>query len=218
MLKLCGFSSSNYYNKAKLALLEKGVAFTEELIYPSSDPALLRDSPMGKLPYIDTGHGLLRESQVIDEYFEDIYPERPLYPRDPLARARCREMIQFIELYIELPARRLYASVFFGAPASNELNQEVSKALDKGMRAIAALARFEPYIAGSEFSLADIAAAVHFPLAASAAKLALARDLLEPIPAMKPYLKMLAERPHFQTVSAARKADVEALAARRAKT
>ena len=31
MLVLCGSPISNYYNKVKLALLEKGVAFTEEL-------------------------------------------------------------------------------------------------------------------------------------------------------------------------------------------
>ena len=27
MLQLCGFSASNYYNKVKLALLEKGLAW-----------------------------------------------------------------------------------------------------------------------------------------------------------------------------------------------
>jgi hypothetical protein len=45
----------------------------------------------------------------------------------------------------------------------------------------------------------------------------LERDLLETLPAVKPYLKMLSERPHFQTVQAARKADAEARAAARAK-
>ena len=35
MLKLCGFAISNYYNKVKMQLLEKGVAFEEELVAPS---------------------------------------------------------------------------------------------------------------------------------------------------------------------------------------
>ncbi|MFX7832924.1 glutathione S-transferase N-terminal domain-containing protein, partial [Acinetobacter baumannii] len=30
MITLCGFPMSNYYNKVKLALLEKGIPFTEE--------------------------------------------------------------------------------------------------------------------------------------------------------------------------------------------
>ena len=29
MLKLCGFAVSNYYNKVKLSLLEKGIPFEE---------------------------------------------------------------------------------------------------------------------------------------------------------------------------------------------
>ena len=32
MIVLCGFPLSNYYNKVKLALLEKGVPFTEERV------------------------------------------------------------------------------------------------------------------------------------------------------------------------------------------
>ena len=31
MLTLCGFGASNYYNKVKLVLLEKGIAFEEDL-------------------------------------------------------------------------------------------------------------------------------------------------------------------------------------------
>ncbi len=30
MLKLCGFHLSNYHNKVRIALLEKGVAFEED--------------------------------------------------------------------------------------------------------------------------------------------------------------------------------------------
>jgi glutathione S-transferase len=35
MINLCGFAVSNYYNKTKLVLLEKGIAFTEEVVFPS---------------------------------------------------------------------------------------------------------------------------------------------------------------------------------------
>jgi glutathione S-transferase len=196
-------------------LLEKGIPFEEVLVYPSGEPKHLENTPMGKLPYLDTGSGLIRESQVIDEYIEDVHPQSSLYPKDAMARARCRELIQFIELYIEWPARRMYGEAFFGGKVSDEVKTEVGKQLDKGMRAIGHLAKFQPYIAGAEFTLADIVAAMHFPLAAGAVKVVLGRDLMEPVPGLKPYLKMLGERPHFQTVSAARKADVEALAERR---
>jgi glutathione S-transferase len=35
MLKLCGVAVSNYYNKVKLQLFEKGVPFEEEIVSPS---------------------------------------------------------------------------------------------------------------------------------------------------------------------------------------
>lgn len=46
MLKLCGFAGSNYHNKVKLALLEKGVPFEEELVWVGeTDPEA---SPLGE--------------------------------------------------------------------------------------------------------------------------------------------------------------------------
>ncbi len=135
MLKLCGFPISNYYNKVKIALLEKGVPFEEEHCLVSQEPALLQRSPMGKVPFLDLGNGqTLTESQVILEYLEDAYPDKPLYPRDPLARARCRELIAHLELHIELQARRLYRAAFFGGTVSDETKEQVKAELDKGVR------------------------------------------------------------------------------------
>lgn len=53
MLKLCGFAGSNYYNKVKLALLEKEVPFEEELVWTDRSPELLVRSPLGKVPFLD---------------------------------------------------------------------------------------------------------------------------------------------------------------------
>ena len=114
MLKLCGFSVSNYHNKVKLALLEKGIPFEEEVIYPSQDDGVKQSSPMGKVPFLRTPQGVLTESQVLVEYLEETHPETPLYPDNAYARAKCRELILHIELYLELPARRLYPEAFFG--------------------------------------------------------------------------------------------------------
>lgn len=53
MITLCGFPVSNYYNKVKLALLEKGVPFTEETVsIKSTDEAVLAISPLAKIPFI----------------------------------------------------------------------------------------------------------------------------------------------------------------------
>lgn len=216
MLKLCGFPVSNYYNKVKLALLEKGVAFEEEAAYPSQDDAFLKDSPMGKVPFLRTGRGVLTESQVLTEYIEDIYPEPPLYPRDAFERARVRELIEHIELHLELPARRLYLEAFFGGKVSDETKAEVEKLLTRGLRSMNHLVRFSPWIAGAEFSHADCAAYVHLPLLSQATKAIYGRDFIdELLPAAKPYLRQLAERPHARQVNEDRKAAMAAFAAKR---
>jgi len=215
MLKLCGFSVSNYYNKVKLALLEKGIPFEEETIYPSQDETLKKDSPMGKVPFLRTAHGVLSESQVLIEYLEDTHPETPLYPAEIFARAKCRELIAHIELHLELPARRLYSEAFFGGSASDETKQEVDKLLTRGLKSLAQLARFEPYIAGKEFTHADCAAWVHLPLVAQATKRIYGRDYLdELLPSAKAYLKLISERPQALKVSADRKTATEAFMAK----
>src|SRR3954470_11168839 len=202
MLKLCGFHISNYFNKARIAMLEKGIDFElDPTCRPSQDEAFLARTPMGKIPFLELDGGAqLSESQVICEYLEDAYPQKPLYPRDPLERARVRELISFMELHMELQARRLYGQVFFGRQPDEALKQAVEKDLAKGIRAFRMRAKFDPYVAGSELTLADCAAAAHLPLISLATRLAYGQDLLESMPQVKPYLKMVGERPAFRKV------------------
>ena len=210
MLKVCGFRISNYHNKVLIALLEKGVPYEEDCtVKPSQDPAYLALSPMGKVPYLEVDGTRLIESEVIVEYLEDAYPQKPLLPKEPLARAKVRELTTVIELHLELVVRRLYGAVFFGGTVSDGTKQSVEKDLAKGIRTLTALAKFGPFIAGPEFSIADCAAAVHLPLVSLSTKLAYGRDALEELPQVKPYLKMLGERPSVAKVIADRKAATE---------
>lgn len=217
MLRLCGFHISNYHNKVRLALLEKGVAFEEDAnCKPSQKEEWLSRSVMGKVPILETDDGSLAESQVICEFLEDAYPQVPLYPKDPMDRARARELITVIELHLELVARRLYGGAFFGGTTAEETKKEVERDLAKGVRALAKLAKFDPFVAGKSFSLVDCSAFVSLPLVSMASKVTYGKDALEGLPQVKPYLKMLGERPHFKRVNADRKAAFEAAAASKA--
>jgi len=216
MLKVCGFRISNYHNKVLIALREKGIAFEEDCnVLPSQKPEYLALNPMGKVPFMEVDGTRLIESEVILEYLEDAYPQKPLLPKDPLARAKVRELVTVIELHMELVARRLYGGVFFGGTVSDGTKQSVEKDLAKGIRALKALAKFDPFVAGRELTLADCAAAVHLPLVSLSTKLAYGRDFLEDLPPLKPYLKMLGERPAFAKVAADRKAAQEAARAKK---
>jgi glutathione S-transferase len=208
MLKLCGFRISNYHNKVRLALLEKGIEHEEDAsCTPKQTEEYLARSPMGKVPFIELDGGRrLSESAAICEYLEEAWPQKPLLPRDPWQRAKVRELITHMELYMELVVRRSYGFVFFGRPVDEQVKQAVEKDIAKGVRAFRALAKFDPYIAGSELTLADCAAFVHLPLVSLSTKLAYGRDVLEDLAPLKPYLKMLGERPAFRQVNEERKA------------
>jgi glutathione S-transferase len=207
MIRLCGFRNSNYHNQVRIALLEKGIAHEEDAgVKPSQEAAYLEKSPMGKVPYLEADGVRIRESAVILEYLEDAYPQTPLLPKEPAARARVRELIVFIELHLELVVRRLYGGLFFGGSFSDETKEQVEKGVAKGVRALKAVARFEPFIAGKDLTIADCAAFVHLPIVTLVTKQAFGRDYLEDIAQMRPYLKMLGERPAFSRVNEDRKA------------
>src|SRR5712692_9298378 len=163
-------------------------------------------TPMGKVPFLEVDGTTLAESQVICEYLEETYPQKSLYPADPLARAKVRELIVLIELHVELVARKLYGQVFFGKPLAEDVMQSVEKVLAKGIRALRARAKFDPYIAGAELSLADCTAFVSLPLVSLATKHAYGRDFLEDIAQLRPYSKMLEARTAFRQVNEDRKA------------
>ncbi|MCF8177816.1 MAG: glutathione S-transferase [Sulfuritalea sp.] len=214
-IALCGFAISNYYNKVKLSLLEKGVPFDEALVYTSQKEEMLAESPMGKVPFLRTPKGVLSESQVLTEFIEDEWPELPLYPRDNFERAKCRELIEHLELHLELPARRLYYEAFFGGTVSDEVKKEVEVQLEKGLKSLSRLARFAPYIGGDTLTHADCAAWCHLPLVSQTTRKIYGRDFLDEfLPQAKAYLKMVGERPHAQKVNNDRKTSMEAYMAK----
>ena len=215
MLVLCGFSVSNYYNKVKIALLEKGVPFTEELVKTGSqDEAVLSASPLGKIPFIRTEHGVLCESQAILDYIEARYPNPPLLPADPWQAAKVRELVTFIDLHLELVARELYPKAFFGGELSDANGARIQKLLKKNIAGFVRLAKFSPYVAGATFTQADCAAWASLPLVSMATRAAFGEDLLAAGGIdWKPYSKLVNERASAQKVVADRKADQERAAA-----
>ena len=208
MLTLCGFAVSNYYNKVKLALLEKDVAFVEEHVKTGrTDEDVLSCSPLGKIPYIRTPQGSLCESEAILEYIEAAYPNPPLMPADPFAAAKVRELAIFIELHLELVVRELYTQAFFGGTVSENTQARVRKQLEKNIAGAKRLLKFSPYVAGDSFTLADCAAFCSLPLVGMTTKAVYGEDLLLSAGVdYKPYIKMIGERPSAQKVAQDRKA------------
>jgi glutathione S-transferase len=156
MITLHGFPYSNYHNIVKHALMLKDIPFEEHIVYPGT-PELMGVSPVGKVPALTTESGnSLSESSVLLDYLEDAYPQRPLYPADAEARAKVRQLMKVAELYLELPARRLLPAVLAKVEMPKNTLDEVRVTLERGVGALGSLARFDPYVAGDELTLADV--------------------------------------------------------------
>lgn len=214
MISLCGFGVSNYYNKLKLALLEKGVPYRERTVYPWQRDDFWQCSPIGKIPFVETDEGDLSESQVILDYLEDRYPDRPLYPADAFARAKCRELIQHLELNCEWVARRLYAQSFFGGTVSDETRREARVRLVLGLQGVARLSPFTEFALGDTLTAADCAAYVHLTMIDLTARAVFSEDLVDQhLPGFAAYMARMRTRPHVQRMESERAQAMEAFLA-----
>jgi glutathione S-transferase len=213
MLRLHGFAVSNYYNMVHLALLEKGLVFDTITVYGSQDEAFLAISPRGKVPVLQTGHGYISETGAILDYLEDLGQGRPLLPPEPYARAQVRALAREIELYIELPARSCYSEAFFRNPVDLAIKDKARGELLAGVATLKRHGRFAPYVAGEQFSLADLYFLYSLDLAVLVGQKVFGLDLLEGFPAARHLLQRLQQNPHVQLIAAQKEAGMAAFMA-----
>ncbi len=206
MLKLYGFTVSNYFNMVKMALLEKDIDFEFVDTKPTQEGDYLAKSPMGKVPCLETSEGFISETDVIFDYLEDLGQGQALMPASAYEKAKVRELIKQLELYIELPARTCFAEAFFGGTVSEETKDKARVSLKKGVECIKRTGKFSPYIAGDTFTYADIMFMYSVSLAGACAKRVLGMDLLEDLPEAKALSELLASRASAQKVAADQKA------------
>ncbi|WP_223450038.1 MULTISPECIES: glutathione S-transferase family protein [unclassified Pseudomonas] len=213
MLKLYGFSVSNYYNMVKLALLEKGLPFEEVPFYAGQSPEALAISPRGKVPVLRVEQGFVNETSVILEYIEQSQKGTPLLPSDPFERAQVLALAKEIELYIELPARACYGEAFFGSPLPDAIKDKTKTELLLGFASLERHGKFAPYVAGDSLSIADLYFLYSVPLACAVGHKLFGVDLLADMPAAKALLERLEQNPNVQRVAADKEAAMPAFLA-----
>lgn len=94
MLTLYHYWSSVCSQKARLALAEKGLAWTSRHVdlfrFDHWEPGYKALNPKAVVPTLDHDGRIVIESNVIIEYLEDVFPEVRLRPADPYAQANMR--------------------------------------------------------------------------------------------------------------------------------
>ena len=100
-MKLHGYYRSSASYRVRIALNLKGLT-AEHLAHhlrkgEQRDPSYLAINPQGLVPTLQDERGMiLTQSLAIIEWLDEIHPEPPLLPKDPLRRARVRAFAQVI--------------------------------------------------------------------------------------------------------------------------
>lgn len=155
-IELLGYPVSNYVNVVRAALIEKRLPYTLSLRGGGREDEFLDVSPMGKIPVLVVDGWSVTETVAILEWLEDRFPEIPLRPFDLEERARARQIVNLVQLYVEAPARALFPGVFMGDVDAPAPRNEVRAMLDRSTAALARLVSPDPYLVGGQLSGADL--------------------------------------------------------------
>jgi glutathione S-transferase len=135
-LELYHSGHSTCSQKVRICLAEKGIDWvSHELHFATGDhltPEYLKLNPNGVVPTLVHDGEPVIESSVIVEYLDEIYPEPPMVPRDPLGRARLRSWMRYME-EVPTPAVRVpsFNEVFRPLRYENATDEEFEARVEK---------------------------------------------------------------------------------------
>ena len=117
-------SGSPFAWKVWLALEHKGIAYTPKRLSFDKDetrsPEFLKINPRGKVPTILDDAFALYESNAINEYLEEKYPQNPLLPKDAKGRAIVRRLVGEADDGLYKASSDLMDKVLYVSPAERD--------------------------------------------------------------------------------------------------
>jgi glutathione S-transferase len=169
-----GVPGSPFTRSAAVVLEEKGLAYRFQPMGPqeSKSAAHLAVHPFGRVPVMQHGDFVLYETQAILRYVDTLAPAPVLTPAAPRAAARMNQIIGINDWYFFPKAaapivfERIVGPMLLGLPTNEE---RVASGVPVARTCIAELERLrgaQRYLAGDDFSLADIMVAPQMALLA----------------------------------------------------
>ncbi len=164
-MKLYSYFRSSAAYRVRIAFNLKGLTCEMIPIHLQKEGGLHRKpefraiNPQMRVPALELDSGeVLIQSLAIIEYIDELHPQPPLLPRDPLERAKVRALSQVIACDIH-PLNNLGPLRYL----KNAMGQDQAKIdawyhhwILEGFDAVEALLRPGPYACGAEVTLADI--------------------------------------------------------------
>ena len=164
-MKLYSYFRSSAAYRVRIAFNLKGLSFETIPIHLQKEggqnlkPDYRTINPQMRVPALKLDSGeLLTQSLAIIEYLDEVHPQPPLLPRDPVDRAKVRALAQLIACDIH-PLNNVAPLRYL----KNELRQEQAK-IDAwyhhwvlaGFDAAEAMVHPGPYAFGADATIADI--------------------------------------------------------------
>ena len=176
-MKLYSGPVSLFTAKVRIALAEKGLTYDRIEVgwslkdrYQPHHPDVDALNPKGQVPVLVDEETVLYDSTLILEYLEDRFPEPALYPSEPRAKARCRQLEGWADETLFVPIWDLIEEAVY--PASDEAGGDSARLEAAKATLSTHHAELDKQLSGQDwlcdsFSVADITAMVFVSAAAT---------------------------------------------------
>lgn len=161
-MKLYTYFRSSAAYRVRIALNLKGVAYESVpvnlLAGEQREEAYGAVNPQRRLPALDVGDAVLIQSPAILDYLDEVYPDPPLLPANPLGRARVRAVASIVGCDIH-PLNNLGPLSYLKKRLGHDqaaLDAWYAHWVQDGFDAIEALIAPGPYAFGPQVTLADL--------------------------------------------------------------
>ena len=201
-IRVFGIPGSPFLRSVEIALTEKRIDYQLQPIQPGEhkQPEYLARHPFGRIPAFEHDGFAIYETQAIIRYLDDVFPDPPLTPADPKARARMNQVIGIIEWYFFPKAaapigfQRIIGPRLLGIPSDDSI---VADAMPTARLCLAELDRLlgdKPYLTGEQVTIADIMLGAQLDLFSECAE---GRELISGT-GLQPWLERMRTRPSFE--------------------
>jgi len=160
---------SPFCRKVRIALAEKGLDFEmkAENLWQRR-PEFLALNPAGEVPVLVEDDGrVLADATAIAEYLDEVFPLPPLVPGDARERAEVRRLVAWFDVKFNaevtenLVGEKMMKRFLRGGEPDSRAIRAGRHNIHTHLDYIAWLTERRAWLAGDDFSLADVAASAH---------------------------------------------------------